>query len=261
MWRSQVRALSSRYRVIVPELWGHGGSTQLPPDTHTLAGLARQMIEMLDRLGIARCVVVGSSVGGMWGAHLAALAPERVAGLVLMNSYLGEEPEGKRLAYAAMLDQVEAAGQVSDAVVAAITPLFFSADAEKRASDLPNALRQQLDCFSPEVLRRSIVPLGRMIFERGDALRMLSHIEAPVLIVAGEDDRARPPEESRRMANILDTELVVLGGCGHTATLERPEEVNAALLAFLEIVGWGYPGRTTPAMLEAVRELGTARPF
>jgi pimeloyl-ACP methyl ester carboxylesterase len=236
MWQPQVRALSSRCRVIVPEMWGHGRSGPLPHGTRRLADLARHMVGMLDRLEIERCVVIGSSVGGMWGAHLAAHAPERVAGLVLMNSYLGEEPAARRMAYKAMLDQVEAAGRVGDEVADAITPLFFAGDIETRAPALPARLRQQLQAFDADVLRRSIVPLGRVIFDRVDALGLLPGIQVPTLVIAGADDRARPPEESREMAGLLGTELVVIPGCGHTATLERPEAVNATLLKFLDRV-------------------------
>lgn len=245
MWRPQVPALFKACRVVMPELWGHGRSGPLPPDTRTPADLARPMPELLDRLGIDRCVVVGSSVGGMWGAHLAAAAPERVAGLVLMNSYLGEEPAEKRLAYAAMLDRVEAAGLVEDGIADAITPLFFSEDIGTRDPSLPLRLRRQLDGFTAETLRRSIVPLGRVIFNRPNALDVLMRVHAPTLLIAGEGDRARPPGESRTMANLVRAELVEIPQCGHTATLEQPEAVNAALLAFLDRLGWGAPIRST----------------
>ncbi|WP_222184191.1 alpha/beta fold hydrolase [Geminicoccus harenae] len=241
MWQPQLRALSSCCRVIVPELWGHGRSGPLPSGTRTLADLARHMVELLDRLEIERCVVIGSSVGGMWGAHLAARAPERVAGLVLMNSHLGEEPVAKRLTYTAMLDQIEAAGRVSEELVAAITPLFFAADVEQRMPTLPHRLRQQIHGFDADTLRRSIVPLGRVIFDRSDALGLLADITAPALVVTGEGDRARPPEESRAMAAILQAELVTIPDCGHTATLEQPEVVNAVLLRFLDRLGWSMP--------------------
>ena len=242
MWEPQVRALSSRFRVVVPELWGHGGSGPLPEGTRTLSGLASQMIDLLDRLDIDRCVVAGSSVGGMWGAHLAALAPERVAGLVLMNSFLGEEPTPKRLSYAGMLDQVEAAGRIGDGVAAAITPLFFSPTIEERAPDLPGIFRERLRAFNSEELHRSIIPLGRMIFDRPDAMAVLDKIDAPTLIVAGESDQGRVVEESRAMARRLRAELVVIPDCGHTATLEKPAEVNAVLLRYLDAIGWGSPG-------------------
>ena len=67
MWEPQVRALSQQYRVIVPDLWGHGKSGPLPAGTRDLADLSRQILALLDKLGIQRCAMVGISVGGMWG--------------------------------------------------------------------------------------------------------------------------------------------------------------------------------------------------
>lgn len=241
MWEPQILELSRRYRVIVPEMWGHGGSGRLPDGARTPADLACHMIEMLDRLEIERCVVIGSSLGGMWGAQIAARAPDRVAGLVLMNSYLGGEPVAKRLGYAAMLDQVEAAGKIAPAIADAITPMFFGANIERYAPTLPVELRQKLLRLDSRTLLDSIVPLGRLIFDRAEALEILDKIEAPVLIMAGADDRARPAEESGVMARWLQTDLIVMPDCGHTATLEQPELVTSALVRFLDAIGWRVP--------------------
>jgi pimeloyl-ACP methyl ester carboxylesterase len=66
MWAPQIEALSHQYRVIVPELWGHGESGPLPTRTRSLDNLA-----LLDQLHITRVNLVGLSVGGMWDARLA----------------------------------------------------------------------------------------------------------------------------------------------------------------------------------------------
>ncbi len=116
-------------------------------------------------------------------------------------------------------------------------------DIEKRLPALPDRLRQQLHGFGADALRRSIVPLGRMIFGRADALDLLPGIVAPTLVIIGENERARPLEESRTMAEILQTELVTIPG-EHAATLGRPEAVNAALLRFLERGGLGHVARS-----------------
>src|SRR5258708_8513445 len=78
MWRPQIDGLSPHYRVIVPDLWGHGNSGPLPEGTEDLHDIARHHLALMDRLGIDRFTLVGLSVGGMWGAELALVAPERV---------------------------------------------------------------------------------------------------------------------------------------------------------------------------------------
>ncbi|WP_146015009.1 alpha/beta fold hydrolase, partial [Burkholderia pseudomallei] len=84
MWEPQLDALSKSYRVIAPDLWGHGRSGPLPDGTRSLDDLARQMSELLDHLDIDTCSIVGLSVGGMWAVPLAHRAPQRIDRLVLM---------------------------------------------------------------------------------------------------------------------------------------------------------------------------------
>lgn len=233
MWQPQIDALHGRYRLVVPEMWGHGQSGPLPRETRRHADLAVQMLALMDRLAIERFTIVGSSMGGMWGAHLAAIAPDRVAGLVLLNSFLGEEPEANRRAYGAMLDQVERVGRVDDTIATAILPLFFSPATLAGSPALPGRLRDQLAQFDADTIRQSIVPLGRLIFGREDALDTLDRIRAPALVVAGREDRSRTPAESAAMADRLGCTLYVLDDCGHSATLEQPARVNAVLSDFL----------------------------
>ena len=89
MWAPQIEALKGQYRCIVPELWGHGDSDVLPEGPCTLATLARDHLALLDALGIDECVLVGLSIGGMWGVELARMAPARLKGLVLMAAVIG----------------------------------------------------------------------------------------------------------------------------------------------------------------------------
>lgn len=239
LWSPQIPALARGRRLIVPDMWGHGRSGPMPPHTRCLADIARQMLRVLDARGIDRCVVVGLSLGGMWGAHLAAMAPERVAGLVLLNTYLGEEPPPKRAAYGAILDRVASLGRIDDETAQAIGPLFFAPGASKARPDLVERLREAMDGFSPSALQATIAPLGRLIFDRPDDLEVVTRIEAPSLVIGGAVDLARPAEESRIMADLMDAELAIIGDCGHTSSLERPAAVTALLESFLERLGWG----------------------
>ena len=142
MWAPQIEALAERYRVIVPELWGHGGSGSLPAGTMTMRDLALQHLELLDRLEVEHCVIVGLSVGGMWGAELALMAPERVTGLVLMDTSLAEEPEEARQTYFALLDAIGELGRLPDRMLEVVVPLFFSPTVKARHPELPDAFEQ-----------------------------------------------------------------------------------------------------------------------
>ncbi|WP_231110659.1 alpha/beta fold hydrolase [Xanthomonas arboricola] len=234
IWEPQIQALSQHYRVIVPELWGHGQSAALPAGTQTVGDLARQMLLLLDALELPQCAVVGLSVGGMWGAELALLAPQRVRSLVLMDTFLGAEPQATQTRYFALLDAIEAAGQVTPALIEAIVPIFFRPGIDLNSA-LPAAFAQRLAALSAEQLRTSIVPLGRLIFGRADRLEAMAALDpASTFLLGGADDIPRPPEELWLMAEVIGCDYELIPDAGHIASLENPAFVTAQLLGWLK---------------------------
>lgn len=236
MWEPQVRALSQHYRVIVPELWGHGKSGPLPPDTPTLKEVAQHQLDLLDALGVNQFALAGLSVGGMWGVELALLASARVVGLVLLDTFVGSEPAASKARYFSMLDTVQSVAALPDPLVDAILPLFFGSASLAHRPDLVAGFRTSMRAFERDRLLDSVVPLGRMTFARRDALADLQRLQMPALVITGAEDRARPPAEGKQMAAILGCPLVEIAGAGHIATLEAPDDVNQHLLAFLSEV-------------------------
>ncbi|HUC17403.1 MAG TPA: alpha/beta fold hydrolase [Acetobacteraceae bacterium] len=233
MWRPQIESLAKRYRVIVPELWGHGGSGRLPVATTSMQDLAKQHLTMLDHLGVNRFALVGLSLGGMWGAELAMMIPERVSSLVLMGTSLADEPAATREQYSAILGTIERQGMLPDALREAIVPLYFSPSVASRKPGLPAEFDVALRGWNRERLIDSVVPLGRIIFDRRDAMDDLAKLKMPVLVMTGAHDIPRPPEEGRRMAECLGCRFVEIPEAGHISSLEAPEFVTAALEAFL----------------------------
>ncbi|MBO1073708.1 alpha/beta fold hydrolase [Roseomonas marmotae] len=233
MWRPQMEALSSQYRVIVPELWGHGGSGVLPSSTVDLVGLARQHLLLMDHLGIERFAIAGLSAGGMWGVELALLAPERVSAIALLDTFIGPEPEVTRGRYFKMFEAIEACSAFPAAVLDAVVPIFFAPDVTERRPDLPSAFRQKCADWERSRLLSSVVPLGRMIFSRRSLLGELHALHCPRLVMVGSHDQPRPPQEAAVMAAAMGCEVVEVPGAGHISSLEAPEVVTAQLLSFL----------------------------
>ncbi len=233
MWAPQIEALSQQYRVIVPELWGHGESGTLPPQTQSLDDLARQTLALLDQLEISQVNLVGLSVGGMWGARLALRAPERINSVVLMDTYLGAEPEATRHYYFSLFKMIEDAGAIPEPLLDVVAPIFFRADIG-RESALYQGFRSALQAFPRERLVHSIVPLGRLIFSRDDILQQLPRLDADTtLVMCGEQDKPRPPAESAEMAELIGCALTLIPDAGHISSRENPDFVNEALLTFL----------------------------
>lgn len=208
MWAPQIGALAGRYRMIVPDLWGHGGSGALPPGTATMRDLARQHLTLFDRLDVGRCSVIDLSVGGMWGAELALMAPERVAGLVLMDTSLAAEPEQTWDGYFAMLDAVGAHGAIPEPVLDVVLPVFFSPMVGVRHPALREAFRRALRDWSPERLVDSIPPPGRIIFGRRDLMPDLAGLSLPALVMTGMDDLAQPVARGQAIAERIGCPFV-----------------------------------------------------
>ncbi|MHC8306663.1 alpha/beta fold hydrolase [Pseudomonas sp. PB3P13] len=233
MWAPQTAALSQHYRVIVPEIWGHGQSGRLPDGTTSLDDIARQMLALLDHLQIDRVTLVGLSVGGMWGLRLALSQAARVSGLVMMDTYAGSEPDPTREYYFALLKQIEDAGEITEQLLDIIVPIFFRPGIDPQ-SPLYQTFRASLAALPADRLRESIVPMGRMIFGRGDLMHRLSELEAATtLVMCGDQDKPRPPAEAKEMAELIGCPCVLVPDAGHIPSLENPEFVTEALLKYL----------------------------
>lgn len=233
MWEPQIEALSQHFRVIVPELWGHGDSAPPPAQTTDMSALTRQHVALLDRLHIEKCHLVGLSVGGMWGAQLALEHPQRVDRLVLMDTFLGAEPQSTRLKYFGLLDAASAAGAFSDALLDLVVPIFFHPDGQT-VPHLRQRLRESLKASSAERIRQSLDPIGRVVFGRPDLLPELANLPTGrTIVLCGDHDLPRPPEEANAMARVINCLAAQIPGAGHISNLENPGVVSDFLLNWL----------------------------
>ncbi|EJN31355.1 putative hydrolase or acyltransferase of alpha/beta superfamily [Pseudomonas sp. GM78] len=233
MWAPQIAALSQQYRVIALDLWGHGESGSLPVGTTSLNDIARQVLALLDHLDIDRVTLVGLSVGGMWGVRLALSAPQRLNGLVLMDTYVGVEPEPTRQYYFSLFKMIEETGVISEQLLDIVVPIFFRPGIDPHSA-LYQDFRAKLAALPPERLRESIVPMGRITFGRDDLLPRLGELNAATtLLICGDQDKPRPPSETIEMAGMIGCPYVLVPEAGHISNLENPGFVTEALLEFL----------------------------
>lgn len=233
MWAPQIAALSPHYRVIALDLWGHGESGRLPEGTASLDDIARQAQALLDHLDIDQVTLVGLSVGGMWGVRLALAAPQRINGLVLMDTYVGVEPEPTRQYYFSLFKQIEESGEISEQLLDIVVPIFFRPGIDPQSA-LYQDFRAKLAAYSSDRLRESIVPMGRITFGRDDLLPRLSELNAATtLVMCGDQDKPRPPSEAKEMAELIGCPWALVPEAGHISNLENPQFVTEVLFAFL----------------------------
>ncbi|MPY24691.1 alpha/beta fold hydrolase [Shewanella sp. YLB-07] len=233
MWAPQIEHLSKQYRCVVPDLWGHGESDTLPESTHSLRDISQQMLQLMNSLSIDDFSVIGLSVGGMWGAELALIAPTRVKALVMMNCFIGYEPEVARAKYYAMLDIIKETQSVPAPLIEQIAPLYFAKNVELDNPELFNTFKQSLADIEPGRIE-SICRLGKIIFGRRDTMDDINKLISPCLIMTGLEDTVRPVLESYLMHDAIDgSEFINIPKAGHISSLEQPDFVNGELDKFL----------------------------
>lgn len=233
MWQPQFEPIAHLgWRLLVPDLRGYGGSGSGAPagggEKATLEVFARDLIALLDHLGVAQAVIAGLSMGGQIAMEICRLAPARVQGIVLAATF--PQPE-------------TALGKQQR--IATAERLVKEGMAAYAAETLPKMLAARTIQSSPEtaahVLRmmREAPPAGAAAALRGRAERpdyagVLERFDRPALIVIGDEDAFTTRQDADRMHTLLrDSRLLWLQGVGHMPNLERPEAFNGALSAFL----------------------------
>jgi pimeloyl-ACP methyl ester carboxylesterase len=168
----------------------------------------------------------------MWAMELALKAPEKVKALVMMDTFVGAEPESTKALYFNMIEVIEKTGAVPEPMVDLIVPMFFSPATLRNDSEVPATFKARLMDMKDERIK-TIVTLGRAIFGRPERLTALKDVTCPMMVMCGKDDVPRPIEEAQRMAKLAASRLGVIPDAGHICTVEKPDLVNQALMDFL----------------------------
>lgn len=234
MWEPQLKHLAaSGFRCIAPDLWDHGRSGHCNTKNITIEQLADDAWKLMEQLEIPEFAVIGLSVGGMWGAELAFKHAKAVKALVLMDTFIGSEPDGTKQKYFALLDILEREKRFTAPLLNQVVPLFFSPLTLSQKPEIVDNFRNALAAIKEENMP-GIVALGRAIFSRSCSLDKLASFVQPALVLVGKEDAPRPPRESQEMASRLpNAEMHMIEYAGHISSLEQPEQVNAFLTDFL----------------------------
>ena len=228
MWDPQVAHLESRFRVLRYDCRGFGASGPFDPATpYTHAG---DLLALLDHCGIGQAVLAGLSFGGRIVLQAALAAPDRVAGLVLLDAVLDGVP----------WDPESAAG-LEEAARQARTHGLLAGRAAWLAHPLFAAARQRPDLAA--VLAQLVSGYPGQHWTGGDPHRVtgpplvdaLPDLAVPSLVVTGERDVPCFREMSAVLARRLpDVRQEVIAAAGHMVNLEQPAVVNALLAEFLD---------------------------
>jgi 3-oxoadipate enol-lactonase len=223
VWDDQLPSLVEHFRVLRYDQRGHGRSPA-PPGPYTIAELAGDALDLLDRLGLERVSFCGVSLGGMTGMWLAVNAPERLDRLALCCTSAYLPPRENWTDRAAT---VRARGM--DAVVDAALERWFTPALRRLRPDAVERTRRALLDMSAEGYAGCCEAIAAH-----DLRAELGSIRAPTLVLAAADDPATPPEHGRLIAETVEgARLVVLERGRHLAAVEHPGECARAVLAHL----------------------------
>ena len=230
-WAPLAPLLSPPWRVVAPDLRGHGKSDR-PPGPYHLARLADDVAALLDVLDIRSAHLAGLSMGSAVALEVAARRPEAVRSLTLLSAFPGGDP-----GTAAVL------GQLGDRLRRDGFGAFFDAILPLVVSDAVIAeYREPLTLLRAEKVRSQSVPATLAALEacrEWDGRGLLGRVRCPVLLLSGREDRLTPPALAGGMhAALPGSRWEIVDGVGHNLLLPGAlEAVAGHLRAFLSGVG------------------------
>jgi magnesium chelatase accessory protein len=238
-WGGLAPLLAPRFRVIAPDLPGHGFSAVGPHSSASLPGMARACAALVDALGAAPALVVGHSAGAAILARMCldgALAPR---GLVSLNGALlplrglaGQifGPAARLLATLPPVPRLFARRVVSRALVERLIR-----DTGSRLPDEGVALYHRLLC-SPGHVGAALRMMANWDLE--GLARQLPQLAPPLFLVACENDRTVPPSQARHLARLLaGARLQLVPGLGHLGHEEDPPRFAALIEQIADQLG------------------------
>ena len=224
MWDAQAPALRERFRLLRYDTRGHGRSPA-PPGPYAIGDLGRDVIHLLDRLGIERASLCGLPVGGMTWMWLAAEAPGRVERLVLLctSALLGPKSVwDERIA--------TATGRGMAALVEGVVERWFTPAFRAENPGAVGKMARTLRETDPGGYAGCCAAIRDM-----DLRDRLPSVAAPTLVVSGAEDPATPPENGRLIADAIPgARFEVVPDTAHIANVERPEKITQLIMTHLE---------------------------
>lgn len=227
-WNPVAEALDSRYRLILPDLRGHGDS-EIGEGPALMQKHVGDVARVLDAAGVAKAAFVGCSIGGYILFEFWRRFRERVTSLALCDTRPQSDTADGRAnrlkAAAAVLEQG------TEPFIESMIPKLMGRTTVSTRPDLVDGARAMMRKMSAEDI--SLVLRG--MAERPDSVADLKSINVPTLIVIGEEDVLSTVADGELMRqNIARSELKVVPKAGHYAPWEQPELVGKVLRQFLD---------------------------
>ena len=222
-WEAVADALDEDFRVLRPDLPGHGLSGASPDEDYTNEALVEFVDQFLAQTDAINPVIVGNSLGGLAAWRYASEGSKPVKGLVLLapggipHNGVTEEPADVPAMLSFYLKNAPKAG-----VQAAMEAMY--ADPSRLSDERVNEYRDLMAGQGEAFVDRAEQ------FTLPDPDASLANVAVPTIIIWGEGDRVLPVDHAEQFAQTIpDSEVMILDGVGHLPQAEAPETVIAAI--------------------------------
>lgn len=222
MWDAQMAELGGHFRILRYDTRGHGQSSVTPGD-YTIEQLGRDVISLLDSLGVDRVHFCGLSMGGMIGIWLGIHAPNRLNRLVLCNT---AARIGTKEMWNARITTVRKDGMKR--VAAAVVERWFTPEFRASNGEQVSKTKQMLENSPPEGYASCCAAVRDM-----DQREEVARIKLPTLVIYGGRDPVSPASDAQFLADqIRGAEKVELHAA-HLSNVEQPAAFTAAVKDFV----------------------------
>jgi pimeloyl-ACP methyl ester carboxylesterase len=228
VWLPAAELLVSRYRLILPDLRGHGqsdaGAGPATMDKH-----AADLLRLCDACGVGKAIFGGVSIGGyvlfeVWRRHR-----ERIAGLILCDTRAGADGDEARANRLKAADDVEKQGPAQ--FIDSMIPKLLGDTTRTTRPDLVERARKMM----LETPAAGIAAVQRGMAARPDSVPDLKTINVPTLVMVGAEDTLTPLTEAELLQRqIAGSRLEVIPRAGHYAVFEQHEAAAKAIRGFLD---------------------------
>jgi pimeloyl-ACP methyl ester carboxylesterase len=229
-WLPIVDSLAGRYRLIMPDLRGHGES-DVGDGPATMEKHAADIVRVMDDAGVGRAPLIGVSIGGyllfeFWRSYRA-----RVAGMVLCNTKAGSDnPEARAGRLQAANDVLE---KGTEPFFESMLSRVLARTTRESRPDLVDGALRMMRKMSPQ----DVVQVQHGMAGRPDSISTLKTINVPSLLVTGDEDPMTGLAEAQLMRqNITGSEMIVIPKAGHYSPWEQPQQAARILRQFLDRV-------------------------
>ena len=227
-WLPVAEALSTRYRLILPDMRGHGDS-DVGDGPATVEKHAADIARVMDHAEIGRAPLVGVSIGGyalfeFWRRHRG-----RVAALALCNTKAPADSGEARAGRLQAANDVMERG--TEPFFQSMIPRLLGKTTREARPDLVEGALRMMRKMSPQ----DVAQVQRGMATRPDSVDTLKTINVPTLLVTGDEDILTGVNEAELMRqHISGSQLRVIPKAGHYSPWEQPEEAGKLLRQFLE---------------------------